>query len=570
MGILSLLIALTACVFPAYGVDPLPTDHKAAGLGWANLAGVPGGIPHRTTIYQTIPAGASYTTIQNAINSCPSNQVVQLSAGSYNLGGNRINILNNYVTLRGAGAGATILTNTDRPSVSIGDWQWWNDETANPTDGTHVNWTSGYAQGATSITVASTTGYQVGMIIVLDQLNDSDTDAGGNSSNGLYAQYEYTSIAHPNYGYDRYQYQVNRIVAINGTTITLSEPLYMPNWSASLSPQVWRFVHQPVVMSGVEDMEMADGVQIHNGYGCWMYNITAHNGNVTADGVLRIYWSNRCTIDHCYYDANTSGLDTYGIESRACAGLLVQNNISNRIGTPLMPNGCSGSVWAYNVMTNIVPFYAVILHGLLQHGGNPTMNLYEGNYCPSIGFDNTWGCSAYNAALRNRATGYDVGGQSGQKNAFSVNIMNRHCSSIGNVLGTANVNTWYEDYGGQSGGCHSDNGVYYIGFHDVGCQEPHDTLSRSTLTRAYNWTSATLTNNGIVNDGYSSSDIPASYYLGAKPSWFGSLPWPAVDPASPAYSSSLTNIPAGYRLVFGVDPPTSALTAPVNLNFTTP
>jgi len=143
--------------------------------------------------------------------------------------------------------------------------------------------------------------------------------------------------------------------------------------------------------------------------------------------------------------------------------------------------------------------------------------------------------------------------------AFAANTTNWHSASIGNVLGTTGLHTNYVDYFAQPGGCNG-NAIYYFGFYDVGCQTTGgrgDTNSAFTILRAYNWTSAFSTNGGVVNDGYTSSDVPASYYLNSKPSWFGFLTWPAVDPASPAYSSSYTNIPAGYRDVFGVDPPTT-------------
>ena len=187
-SLLLLLTGMALILTSAYGADPLPAVRTPGGRGsWNGLVGVPGGIPHRTTIYQTIPAGASYSTIQNAINNCPSNQVVQLSAGIYDLGGNTLNVFGNGVTLRGTGTGTTHITNTGHPSVQIGNWQWWNNETiVNPSSGNHVNWTSGYTQGTNIITIANTTGYFVGGIIVVDQLNDSDTAASGNSSNGSY------------------------------------------------------------------------------------------------------------------------------------------------------------------------------------------------------------------------------------------------------------------------------------------------------------------------------------------------------------------------------------------------
>src|SRR5436190_22554557 len=38
---------------------------------WQGNVGIPGGIPNRTTIYTTIPAGSTGATIQNGLNSCP-------------------------------------------------------------------------------------------------------------------------------------------------------------------------------------------------------------------------------------------------------------------------------------------------------------------------------------------------------------------------------------------------------------------------------------------------------------------------------------------------------------------
>src|SRR5262249_39632337 len=64
-------------------------------------------IPHRTVIYKTLsPSGGDDTpTIQEAVNSCPPNQVVQLTAGVFNLNQGGIGIHKSNITLRGAGPG---------------------------------------------------------------------------------------------------------------------------------------------------------------------------------------------------------------------------------------------------------------------------------------------------------------------------------------------------------------------------------------------------------------------------------------------------------------------------------
>src|SRR5260370_30882475 len=82
-------------------------------IDWSK-AGIPGGIPNRTTICSTINAatygnGISDATggIQTALNGCPSGQVVSLSAGTFLINGN-LGVPSN-VTLRGQGADQTIL-----------------------------------------------------------------------------------------------------------------------------------------------------------------------------------------------------------------------------------------------------------------------------------------------------------------------------------------------------------------------------------------------------------------------------------------------------------------------------
>jgi hypothetical protein len=67
-----------------------------------------GGIPDRTTICETLSPGAN---IQAALDSCPAGQVVQLNAGTYTV--NNYLLMHSGITLRGAGAGQTILKKTD-------------------------------------------------------------------------------------------------------------------------------------------------------------------------------------------------------------------------------------------------------------------------------------------------------------------------------------------------------------------------------------------------------------------------------------------------------------------------
>ena len=81
-------------------------------VDWASYCGVPGGIVVRDTIYTTVAAGSTVATINSAISACPSNQVVMLAEGLYNLSGNIELRTRSHKTLRGAGTNKTILNFT--------------------------------------------------------------------------------------------------------------------------------------------------------------------------------------------------------------------------------------------------------------------------------------------------------------------------------------------------------------------------------------------------------------------------------------------------------------------------
>ena len=130
-------------------------------IDWT-LAGVPGGIPTRTTVYTTLAAGATASQIASAISSCPSGQVVMLSAGTYTLTGS-INIPTGKsgVTLRGAGprkgSAGTILTapsggNAIRTTENIFPYASGN----TPPSGS-ILMTSGYTKGLSTLGLGLTT-----------------------------------------------------------------------------------------------------------------------------------------------------------------------------------------------------------------------------------------------------------------------------------------------------------------------------------------------------------------------------------------------------------------------------
>src|SRR5882672_1722404 len=98
-----------------------PARNVAWSPGMMSKGGASGaGIPVRSTVFTTVSPsglqdGTDVTAINAAITSCPSGQVVRLAAGQFFIGLADPNyiLLNKDITLRGAGAGQTIITKVD-------------------------------------------------------------------------------------------------------------------------------------------------------------------------------------------------------------------------------------------------------------------------------------------------------------------------------------------------------------------------------------------------------------------------------------------------------------------------
>ncbi len=255
---------------------------------WQGNVGVQGGIPTRTTIYQTLNPGATAAQINSAIAACPTGQVVFLAAGTYNLTA-PISLTKSNVTLRGAGPTLTKLvfsTYTGYDYIEMSG-------TGNYTPSPITNWTGGYTQGATSITVASASGFSVGDLVALDQTNDSAyIDTGDEGA---------TALGNDSGG-GHLQMQLTEITGISGTTITISPGLYMPNWTSGKSPRMMLYISgsKKLVNTGIEDLHFEGAYpsasaiyNINAAYtqNCWLENVEGQygeTGDVYSLPILRI------------------------------------------------------------------------------------------------------------------------------------------------------------------------------------------------------------------------------------------------------------------------------------------
>lgn len=514
--------------------DVIPPDRL---VNWGN-AGVIApdgtkGIPNFSNCTAYPVTAGNATSLATAISKCPTQSTIPIPAGTYS---GTFNVTRSVV-LRGAGP-TTIFTGTVRLGPYSG------------ADGgavTATNWTGGLTKGSTVITLASTSGLTVGQTIGLDQLNDSKlVNTTGNSGTPSNISRNGTSWYG---GTSRAMLQLNKVRAINGNQVTLDTPVILTH-SSALTPQAFWWSKGNLEHAGIENAKLNGGnVQFQYCTNCWAKGIEATNVMRNAIGVT--WYSYRNEVRDSYIHGSNGGSTNcgptrYGIELDWTSFTLVENNILNDICGPVVsdfPTG--GNVVAYNYVAGLNS--AWMFAGLEPHVAHTYGNLFEGNISHSLNDDNIWGSGSHNVFFRNRLTGW-TSSATNQRVALVIEANHQYETAVGNVLGTQGKTATYQFDNSKIG---NDLGIYSIGYRSSTSpsSSSYDSSTKSSLLRWGNYdtvTNAIQWNVSERPDGAAESrNLPASLYYSAKPTWWGSLPWPAFGP-DPKTPTTLLNgvIPA--------------------------
>jgi hypothetical protein len=179
----------------------------------------------------------------------------------------------------------------------------------------------------------------------------------------------------------------------------------------------------------------------------------------------------------------------------------------------------------------------------------PHYELFEGNESFNFDGDNRFGNAVYITVLRNHLTAKRRSSVplliADQGNARAIGLMRGHkwYTFLGNVLGTAgqspapNLSYAYESFWPWS-----DNpvGMWRLGYNNDDWTAAADPNVTSTIIREGNFDYAT----NQVHWSGAAQPLQVSLYLSSKPAFFGSNPWPWVDPTG---TTKLATLPARAR-----------------------
>jgi hypothetical protein len=537
--VLALVVSLLASpILRAAIIDPalIPTD-----TAW-QTAGVPGGIPSRTTIYTTLSSGATQAQIQTAIDNCPSGQVVVLGAGTYSITSGITKKAG--VTLRGSGATSTSLQYTGTSDVTLVG-------APGGSLGTRVNLTSTLNRGATTFSAASVSGVTEGGYVVL--LHTNPAWVTGQSYTGPGSA---SWLAHDDN--TRTMAQIVKVTDVTGTTVTFTPAVYldMNNTPGYRTLGVSSGV-------GIEDLMIEKTQTSGGGSSVWMRSVAESwiKGCVIKwpqATAIRITDSWGCTVENCVIDSTNFSIDhesgrSYGVFFFDYnSNHLVQNNVVMGARHALVfEGGGNGIVMAHNASmaprNNDTGNYATITEDMNTHGAHPYMNLWEGNVGSRIVHDNTWGSSSHNLSFRVWSRGYTenyadslaVLGRVG----IWVSANNPYNSFVGCVLLRPGDDT--RVYGSNYNPIDWSLGQWLF---DGSGGTDSNTIDNTYLHGIYSFKSLSTT----WDAGNADHAIPNSMYLAAQPSWWDGGQWPSNGPdltdksaGNPAYRRYLAYIGGG-------------------------
>jgi hypothetical protein len=310
----------------------------------------------------------------------------------------------------------------------------------------------------------------------------------------------------------------------------------------------------------------AEGVEYDSCLDCWVSGVRFVTINVWGVNCLQcaygIYQNN-----YFWYEQSP---DSYGIRLSATSFIQTQNNIFQKKFGPIVVDGSStGNVFGYNFMVNggVAGGASDFMRSWGNNHANNQFTLWEGNIAPEQYDDGDHGTTGMNTNFRNFYLGWEscANGQCGpdtfkdsSTNSINEQTYDRYANIIANVLGTPGYHTQYKTSngsnvavlalgsgnGGVSPAVPSDPLVsttaLFWGNYDVVtaatrfCGNSSDSVWSSVCGGTSEVpTGASVYPNTVPSAGDTAagqSPMPASFYLASKPSWFGSVPFPAIGP----------------------------------------
>ena len=379
-----------------------------------------------------------------------------------------------------------------------------------------------------------------------------------------------------------------------GKTITFDTSITYP-FHTAYTAELVTYRNQPLHGAGIENLFIWGGtnngdIAIDNCNYCWVKNVEVAWGGMGLTETFRNVV--RDSFIHEIGDPNPGGGGYIFTINTGASENLVENNVlwyGNKVDVMRVTGG--GNVFGYNYADDAFGSgYPDAPEAGLNagHQVGSHLEMFEGNYSHNFKGDDYWGGSIHITAFRNQFSAHraahpplntyvspgnncpygDYDG--GARAAVDLQAGSYYNEFVGNVLGMSSqvlygvttcdaaqtaflvqVTTSSQYNAAQNA---NDVPMWQIGYEQAGDGSFVGT-SINTITRTANWDWYSRAmhcygTGGRTDLGCSGVTIPNSFYLTAKPAFFGSNPWPWVDPTTGATYT----LPAKYCFEHGKMP----------------
>lgn len=351
-------------------------------------------------------------------------------------------------------------------------------------------------------------------------------------------------------GYGHVYGEIKRITAINSLTLTFESPLiddYRTAYGAQVAVSDTVFVEN----AGLEDMTLHKGAagsaRFLAAAKSWLKNVEIYEWYEPAIDISMAY---RIEVQGNYVRYSSwpyPGGASYAIRlANQASEVLIWNNILIDSNKNMVANAAgAGSVVAYNYtddahIFNYQTWQEVGINGSHFPGGHHM--LFEGNWSPNADSDFTHGSSFSHTFARNWLTGQRTNfTDTDNARTIGLGFGSTDMSFVGNVLGrSGQMGSWVLDAGTTFG---SNKYIYKLGYDPVQFDQEADPNVTGSFVDGDNYNYLTP---GIRTAAAAS--VPSSYFLAAKPSFFGSCTWPWIDATG---STKTYTLPAKARFDAG-------------------
>lgn len=518
----------------------VPDTYRPAGGNWVNYCGVLGGIPLYTTRAGSVinPYSGAPATIRTAFNAAATGNYVELAAGTFHI--NAIMELNaSGVELRGQvnedGSPATIINYTgggDRLThLRATGWDLTN---AGQFSSRAITLpVPGGLRGVTTVTLASV---PTGLVVDQIMFVSSDMVFNGDTPSSDFLGHEHAQIV--------------RVTDISGSDVSFT-PAINADYLTGTVTVYYRTLNASIKRSGLRNLKFTGGAGHYIGFSgadeCWAVNCETENGPANANHI-HPYGSYRLEIRrHNAHGIAGNSNSAYCISPIQCSQMLVEDSHFHNVPNIIAIFGTNGSAFVNNYVHDLP--YGDNPNWLSQiiffHGGHSHFNLFEGNRFPASHSDNFGNTSSRrNVFFRNRMIGWDETpaptGKTDNTKCFALDDINVDLAIVGNVLGKQGYHDEYERTDNEF----ANDAIFYRNAVMTG------------LVRKGNYN--TVDDAVPASEALGGDTVPNSYIHTEKPSYFGFLPWPIVDPTNFAQSDNVQNLPAAYRAINNSVPPAIA------------